>query len=96
MKAAPPLEEQDLGSMERLGDTIEWGQMLIRLLELKGWTVHQRRAFAGDGVILIATNPAGYDVQAAGATIAEASFPLFMECVSRIPGGNEEQLAFPV
>jgi hypothetical protein len=82
--------------MERLGETIEWGELLIRLLELKGWKVHRRRAFAGDGVILIATNPAGYDVQAAGATVAEASFPLFMECVTRIPGGDEEQLVLPV
>jgi hypothetical protein len=89
--------------MERLGDTVEFGEILLRMLELAnqetgrpGWTIHRRRGFAGDGVLLIATHPDGYDVSAAGATVAEAAIPLFLECVQRITVPAEGQLELPV
>lgn len=92
--AAAPLED-DLGPLQRLGDTVAWGELLIELLELNGWTIHRRRAFAGDGIILLATHPDGWDVEAAGPSVAAAATPLFVQAATiRPPQGDD--LAFPV
>lgn len=54
--------------------------------------MHRRRAFAGNGVLLIATHPSGYDVQAEGPTVAAAATPLFTAAAEIRPPTGEEQL----
>lgn len=88
--AAAPPSEDDLGGLEPIGLTC--GELLLQLLELNGWTIHRRRAFAGNGVLLIATHPDGHDIQAEGPTIAAAATPLFTAAATRRPPTGEEQL----
>lgn len=61
--------------MERLGESVEWGELLVSLLEQAGWEI-ERRPLIGDGVILIATGH-GTSVSAAGDTFTGAAAPLF-------------------
>ncbi len=61
--------------LERLGQSDEWGHLLIGLLERAGWEV-VRRPWLGDGVLLIATGH-GTSVSAAGDTLPSAAAPLF-------------------
>lgn len=61
--------------LERLGDSDEWGYVLLELLEQAGWTITRRSAIA-EGVLLIATGH-GTSVSAAGETVAAAAGPLF-------------------
>lgn len=77
----------ELAGLQPIGDST--GELLLQLLELNGWTVHRRRAFAGDGVLLIATHPDGWDIQAGGPTVAAAATPLFVAaCSIRPPAGD--------
>ena len=79
--ASLPIQPEPL---ERLGDSAGFGEMLIELLEHNGWTVHRRGAFAGDGVLLIATHPSGYDIQAGG-TPGGAAAELFQRAAAILP-----------
>lgn len=91
--AAAPAAEQppdELVGLQRLGDSYEWGEMLAQLLELGGWTIHRRRAFAGNGVLLIATHPDGYDLRSTGPSFAAAISPLFIEAVTIRPSRDED------
>jgi hypothetical protein len=83
-------DDTDLGSLERLGDSFEFGSLLLQLLETPnaetgdpGWTIYIRRAFAGDGVLLIGTHPLldGVEVKAEGASVAAAAVPFFNDAV---------------
>lgn len=86
--ATPAHADPDKIVGERLGDSPALGEQLIRILEVANWAVHRRPAFAG-GVLLIATHPDGWDVRAAGATVAGAASRLFEQCVAIRPGGDE-------
>jgi hypothetical protein len=66
--------------MERLGESIEWGELQLRLLELAGWTI-ERRPTIGGGVLVFASK-AGATVSAAGDTLAEASSALFQRALA--------------
>lgn len=88
--AADPLEDE-LGPLQPIGP--DCGELLLELLELNGWTVHRRPAFAGDGVLLIATHPDGYDIRADGPTTAAAATPLFWQAARIRPVDGDEQLA---
>jgi hypothetical protein len=66
--------QEDPGEIAPLGRTQEWGGLLLRLLELAGWTV-TRRHLAG-AVILTATGH-GTSVSAAADTYQEAAFAVF-------------------
>lgn len=95
--AAAPTEqlrlEDELGPLQRLGESAEYGELLIRLLELAGWKVHRRRAFAGDGVLLIATHRDGWDVTSSGPSLAAAVSPLFQQAIAiRSPHGADGDL----
>jgi hypothetical protein len=67
--------------MQRIGETHEWGSALLRLCELRGWTIEQRPALGG-GVIVIACR-AGRVVQHAGETVADAAAPIFLEAMQQ-------------
>lgn len=61
--------------LERLGQTQEWGQVLVGLLEQAGWEITESGLVDG-GVVLTATGH-GTSVSAAGDTYAAAAAPLF-------------------
>jgi len=84
--------------MERLGESFDFGECLLEILEWHGWKIHDtRRAFAGNGVMLFATHPDGYDVQAEGPTVTAAATQLFLNAPGVAPRAEpkleEEQLA---
>ena len=60
--------------MQRLGATVEFRCLLLRLLELHGWTIDTRPAIGG--VIVIARRH-GHVVQRYGATEADVATDLF-------------------
>lgn len=66
--------------LERLGESDEWGHVLVGLLEQAGWEVTQR-LLIGDGVLLVAAGH-GTSVSAAGDTYAAAAAPLFERLMS--------------
>lgn len=69
-----------MAELERLGETVEWGDLLIRLLRLQGWTV-VRRPLIGGGVLLIAGR-GNVRAGACALTEAEASVELFARAAS--------------
>lgn len=71
-----------MAELERLGATGEWGDLLVRLLRLQGWTV-VRRPRLGGGVLLIAAR-GNLHAGGAGDSMAEASIALF-ERAARAP-----------
>ena len=81
-------EEIDLGSMQRLGESFEFGYMLLQLLELAGWQVAITRPFAGvdetlehAGVLVIAER-GPFEVRRVGETVAHVASDLFQEAMS--------------
>lgn len=59
----------------RLGDTLEFGSLLLRILELHGWDVDVRPAIGG--VIVIACLPGAGTVSQYGETVADVSTEIF-------------------
>lgn len=57
----------------------EDGYLLLELLDLDGWSVHVRRAFAGEGVALIAAR-GSLTVAMQGPSVADAAPFLVIEC----------------
>jgi hypothetical protein len=89
--AEPPDALAEPVGLHPIGDTV--GELLLEQLELNGWTISRRRAFAGAGVLLIATHPSGYNVQSSGPTVAAATTPLFIEAATiRPPTGDDLDL----
>lgn len=79
----------DLGSMERLGETFEFGYMLLELLTLGGWQVVVTKPFAGQddqghgdraGVLVIAER-GPYEVRRVGASVATVASDVFCEAM---------------
>jgi hypothetical protein len=62
----------------RLGETVEYGSLLLRLVELSGWQVDVRPAIGG--VIVYARRP-GRVIQRAGETVADVALPMFEEAM---------------
>jgi len=79
--------------LQRLGDCAGFGEALIEVLELNGWTVHRRPAFGG-GVLLIATHPSGWDVRAGGGSVAGAAAELFQKAAAIIAPHDDDLLLF--
>jgi hypothetical protein len=69
-----------LYGLERLGETAEFGSLLLRLLELNGWHVAQLRGFAGDGVLVIARK-GPFEVARTGARLADIATDVFREAM---------------
>lgn len=67
--------------LERLGATVEFGELLLRPLVADGWEVEQVRAFAGEGVLVIARK-GPFEVKRVGGKLADVAPDLFKECVS--------------
>jgi hypothetical protein len=78
--------------LQRLGDCAGFGEALIEVLELNGWTVHRRPAFGG-GVLLLATHPDGWDVRAGG-SMAGAAAELFQRAAAIIPPQDDALVLF--
>lgn len=69
---------------ERLGDSTPFGEVLLELLERQGWHIERQPAFAGAGVLLIATrSDVDGCLSANGSTIADAALSLFNEIASQ-------------
>lgn len=70
--------------MERLGETVEFRSLLLDLLRLNGWVVDSRPAFAGAGVLIIASRN-GIEVRRYGRSETEIAVEVFSEA-SRVQG----------
>jgi len=75
---APP---DELRGLERLGATVEFGSLLLNLLEMDGWDVQRVGAFAGEGVLVIARR-GPFEVRRTGESIGEISTEVFKECAA--------------
>jgi hypothetical protein len=64
------------GDLERLGETREWGLLMLHLLELDGWKVTIRPRLA-DGVLVYAQRDR-LVIFRAGDTIADVAVELFL------------------
>lgn len=82
-----------LHGMQRLGETFEFGAMLMQLLGLAGWTVVITKPFAGiheleqehaDGVLVIAERD-GLEVRRTGASLADVASEIFSEAMALLP-----------
>jgi hypothetical protein len=69
--------QEDLGSIERLGETTEFRSLLLKLLRLQGWTVDERPAFGGGWLVIASKN--GVEVCRKGDSLAEISTEVFKE-----------------
>lgn len=66
----------------RLGESAEFRSLLLRLVELSGWTVEERPAFGG-GVLVIAHRPGLPVIARRGETAADVAVPIFTEAMSQ-------------
>jgi hypothetical protein len=68
--------------MQRLGETAEFGGLLLRLLQLNGWEIvgpdDGVTAFAGEGVLVIARR-GEHEVRRTGPSVAAIAPVLFVE-----------------
>jgi hypothetical protein len=69
-----------VATLERLGETREFGSLLLRLLSLDGWDVGHVRAFAGDGVLVVARR-GELEVRRQGASVADVACDVFTEAM---------------
>jgi hypothetical protein len=75
---------EDTWEWQRLGESMEFGECLLELLEKQGWTISRRPGFAGVGVLLVATRrDVAYAVSGDGSTTASAALTLFNEIASQ-------------
>lgn len=74
-----PEPEPEPWEIRRLGETVEYGSLLLRLLELHGWTVLRLPAIGG--VIVIASRR-GQVVERHGASVADVACDVFTRCSS--------------
>lgn len=79
---------ESLGSMERLGDTFEFGYMLLELLSLSGWQVAVTTPFAGmdetgerRAEVLVIASRGPLEVRRIGETVAAVATELFGEAM---------------
>lgn len=75
---------EDTWEWQRLGESAEFGECLLELLEKQGWKIQRRPGFAGGGVLLIATRrDVAYAVSGDGDTTSSAALCLFNEIASQ-------------
>lgn len=73
-----------MGDLERLGDSDDFGYALIDILERDGWKIWIRRAFAGDGVMIMGEqNELGVTLTASGPRVSDAAVTFFEQCCRR-------------
>jgi hypothetical protein len=74
--------------LERLGESFEFGWLILELLENAGWLVHVTVPFAGQldgkgtrGVMVVARHELldGVDLRVTGRTVADCATPLLVE-----------------
>lgn len=75
----PALEADD--ELQRLGETREFGYLLLELLNHAGWDVVVTAAFAGEGVLVIARGVDGIEIKRQGAKVADVAADLFQEAM---------------
>lgn len=63
----------------RLGETVEFRGLLLRLVELSGWEVDVRPAIGGWSIVY-ARRP-GRVIQRAGETVSDVAVPIFTEAM---------------
>jgi hypothetical protein len=66
----------------RLGDTTEWGSLMLRMLELQGWQVTVRPLFGDSGVLVLAERDRVV-VYRQGNTVADVACDLFQDATNR-------------
>lgn len=64
--------------MRRLGETAAFSETVLELLENAGWTISRIRAFAGEGVLMVASKEA-QSVVGSGPDSAAAATNLLAE-----------------
>lgn len=75
---------EDTWDWERLGESMEFGEVLLELLEDQGWHIERRSMFAGAGLLLIATRPdIDHSMCGEGPSVAGAALSLFNEIASQ-------------
>jgi hypothetical protein len=77
-----PLDDVAGDGLVRLGETDEFGSLLLRLLELDGWEVATGLpAFAGAGVLVIARK-GPFEVKRTAPRLADIATDVFVEARS--------------
>lgn len=59
------------------------GYALLSLLSISGWSVYEMKAFAGDGLIVVAEHPVWGRVEKLGASATEIAADLVEDCLTR-------------
>jgi hypothetical protein len=67
-------------ALERLGESGAFGEEIVAIIERQGWIVERRRAFAGEGILLIATL-GELEECASGPCVSSAAVSLFHKVV---------------
>lgn len=80
---SPPHDEQDLGTLERLGDSFAIGEVLTGWMIRWGWRVSAHTFFAGTGWRAIATHPELGRVEETGDSFATVAGLVFCEVTRR-------------
>lgn len=69
---------EDTWEWERLGESIDFGEVLLELLERQGWRIHRQVGFAGARLLLVATRPdVDHSISGEGPDVAGAALSLF-------------------
>lgn len=70
----PELDHAEPLELQRLGETVEFGSLLLRIPALNGWTIDKRPALGG---VLVTAMRNGHVVSHWGPTVADVALPIF-------------------
>lgn len=82
------------GELERLGETQEWGELMLHLLQLQGWTVTVRPLFSNSGVLVLAERDRVI-VYRKGDSIADVACELFLDAANRTDHTRRTSVSSP-
>lgn len=69
-------------TLERLGESVTFGECLLALLEADGWKIERRPAFGG-GVLLLGESESGLSLMVRGDNIGMAAIAAFKAAVPK-------------
>lgn len=70
-----------MAGLQRLGETTEFRSFLLDMLKLDGWDVGEATAFAGDGVLVIASR-GRLEVRRQGPSVADVACDVFQDAMA--------------